>query len=197
MHNFWSGAATLAGMEARRRSKMPQLKAFGDRLRALRGKRTRAQIAIRLNDLGVPLGDSTLAQYENGNVWAPDAGVLWGLSEIYGEPLERLLELLRRERNQALGRPIRDLIRHEPDQMSNPHHKGGSGVPAPGSVETRIQQLETELQDRDRAIVERDRLIAGAQQIARDMWQLLLATEDPEARTREARRRRTHRKTSG
>lgn len=85
------------------RSRMPQLQAFGAQLRAWRGERSREQISRKLAHLGVPLGGSTLAQYESGTVWAPDAGVLWGLAEIYGVELHAVISLLRANRaNQVL-----------------------------------------------------------------------------------------------
>jgi transcriptional regulator with XRE-family HTH domain len=83
----------------KKRSRMPTLAAFGARLRALRGRHSREAISIRLGELGVPLGGSTLAQYEKGLVWAPDAGVLWGLARIYGQDLAELIALLRANRN--------------------------------------------------------------------------------------------------
>lgn len=46
----------------------------------------------------MPLGGSTLAQYEKGTVWAPDPGVLWGLAQIYEQPVEVLILMLRANR---------------------------------------------------------------------------------------------------
>ena len=83
---------------AKKRSDQPLLEAFGNRLFQLRSGRSREVISRRLKSLGVPLGGSTLGQYEKGGVWAPDAGVLWGLAKIYGVDLEELILLLRANR---------------------------------------------------------------------------------------------------
>lgn len=80
------------------RSSKPRLRQFGDRLKALRGTATRQEISNRLEALHAPLGGSTLAQYENGAVWAPDVAVLWGLSQIYKVSMDDLVDLLRTER---------------------------------------------------------------------------------------------------
>jgi hypothetical protein len=84
------------------RSKNPLLLEFGRRLEELRGTRTREQVSVRLRELGVPLGGSTLAQYEGGSVWAPDPGVLWGLAQIYRVEHEDIVTLLRENRRRAL-----------------------------------------------------------------------------------------------
>jgi transcriptional regulator with XRE-family HTH domain len=63
-------------------------------LTELRAGRSREQISLKLTEKGTPLGATTLLQYEKGAVWAPDAGVLWGLGQIYGVPLDDLVALL-------------------------------------------------------------------------------------------------------
>lgn len=101
MHNAQALATTL--WEAvKKRSQQPTLESFGDYLEGLRGTVSREIISRRLAALGVPLGGSTLAQYEKGAVWAPDAGVLWGLGRIYRVPLEDLVNRLRANRVEAL-----------------------------------------------------------------------------------------------
>jgi len=79
---------------SKKRSRLAELKAFGAKLKALRGGRSREQISLRLQTLGVTLDESTLVQYEKGTVWAPDAGVLWGLAVIYNQSLTDLIGLL-------------------------------------------------------------------------------------------------------
>jgi hypothetical protein len=105
---------------AKARSRKPQLKAFGSWLIALRGRRTRQQISDKLSNLGVPLGGATLAQYEAGTVWAPDPGVLWGLSEIYRRPLTLLIRALRENRADTEIEKWSDLPCHSLDQRSAP-----------------------------------------------------------------------------
>lgn len=97
MHNAQVRAATLWGL-VKKRSQQPTLKPFGEYLEGLRGKVSRERISLKLAALGVPLGGSTLAQYEKGAVWAPDACVLWGLSTIYRVPIEDLVNRLRENR---------------------------------------------------------------------------------------------------
>lgn len=72
---------------------------FGRRLAELRGKRSARQILQRAGGLGVRLTPSTLYQYENGTVTAPDPAVLWALSRIYGISLDGLVSLLVANRN--------------------------------------------------------------------------------------------------
>jgi transcriptional regulator with XRE-family HTH domain len=100
-------------VQQKRRSKNPILRAFGERLTDLRGERSREQVSKRLRSLGVPLGGSTLAQYEKGTVWSPDPGVLWGLSEIYKVPMMELVNLLRVTRAHPTITDPNDLPRHE------------------------------------------------------------------------------------
>jgi transcriptional regulator with XRE-family HTH domain len=106
---------------AKRRSRFPELSAFGAYLRKLRGDRSREQISIRLRDLGVPLDESTLVQYEKGTVWSPDVGVLWGLSRIYQVSIATLVSLLRenRARPQVESKDWPELLRasREPESV--------------------------------------------------------------------------------
>lgn len=128
------------------RSKNPVISAFGARLRELRTEaRSREVIARKLATLGVALDESTLVQYEKGTVWAPDAGVLWGLSEIYKVPLVELTTLLVINRADPSAKSWRDLLRQPPDQGST--HGGGVDVP--------------DLTDRLLEIKRRDESLAG------------------------------------
>jgi transcriptional regulator with XRE-family HTH domain len=118
MHNAQPEAANLLWV-TKKRSTNPQLKAFGRRLEELRNKVSREAISLRLEKLGVPLGGSTLAQYEKGNVWAPDPGVLWGLAQIYHVQLQELILLLRENRRH----PEADVI-----HVSDIQHREETGL---------------------------------------------------------------------
>lgn len=131
----------------KKRSSQPLLLAFGERLRELRGLRSREEISRRLGALAAPLGGSTLAQYEKGQVWAPDAVVLWALSEIYRVPLTDLTRLLAANRQQPISVNWRDLHCHLPGVQIEPQSNGGSDVASPDQA--RLQQLAQELEDRD------------------------------------------------
>jgi len=100
---------------AKKRSRNPALRAFGAWLEQKRGKASREQISIKLAALGVPLGGSTIAQYEKGTVWAPDPCVLWGLSRIYGHPVDQVIELLKTNR----ADPALDMFSNRPAAASS------------------------------------------------------------------------------
>ena len=61
-----------------------------------------AEVVARLGTLGVTLDRRTLYTYEAGRVLSPDAGVVWGLAQIYGADLEDLLKSLVSSRNSPL-----------------------------------------------------------------------------------------------
>ncbi len=135
---------------AAKRSNQPELTAFGEFLAGFRSARagrrrvSREQISRQLKNLGVPLGGSTLAQYEKGWVWAPDPGVLWGLSRIYETPVDEIIQALKANRSDPslTVQKLRDLLRHAADQEQILHHTGGSDVPA--SAQSRLQKLEAD-----------------------------------------------------
>jgi transcriptional regulator with XRE-family HTH domain len=110
----------------KKRSQKPALRAFGAWLQELRGEASRERISQKLAAKGVPLGGSTLAQYEKGAVWAPDAGVLWGLAQIYETDLDHdggaLAE--NRKRTDMHVDALRDLLRHKRDQASGAFQGG-------------------------------------------------------------------------
>lgn len=95
--------STTLVVRMKKRSNMPRLPRFGGRLRELRGDASRQEISNRLHGLNVPLGGSTIKQYEDGAVWSPDPTVLWGLSRIYKVSFEDLVLLLRTERARVSG----------------------------------------------------------------------------------------------
>lgn len=119
------GGKLVGTLVAKRRSHNPELTAFGDWLRTLRGANSREAISLRLKALGVPLGASTLVQYEKGTVWAPDPGVLWGLCTIYRQPIDLALALLRANRAQPDVASASDLLRHAGEYKS-PSDLGGA-----------------------------------------------------------------------
>jgi hypothetical protein len=128
---------------AKKRSRLPRLQAFGQRLRELRGDRSRQQISLKLQRLNADLDESSLFQYEAGTVWAPDVAALQGLCEIYGVQLSEMVSLLRANRAKTSATDWRDLLRHGSDQRST-SHQGGSGVSA-SDERTRILDLERKL----------------------------------------------------
>lgn len=70
---------------------------FGKYLRGLREAHARLSLGaavIRLRSLGINTGKSTLSRYESGERLSPDPVILWGLSTIYGEPLDRIVQTL-------------------------------------------------------------------------------------------------------
>src|SRR5438094_877997 len=75
--------------------------AFGRFLAAQRrAKELSAEgVVRRMLKYGVRLDQSTLYNYEAGTVNAPDPGVLWALSKIYGVSFEALVALLVDVRN--------------------------------------------------------------------------------------------------
>lgn len=131
----------------KRRSNKPPLRAFGRLLLELRGKATREQVSIKLEKLFVPLGGSTLSQYERGFVWAPDAAVLWGLATTYGVKHEELVMLLRENRRHPQSAPEdwRDLLRQSIDQISDPSR--GSDAATLAADSARRLALAKELKD--------------------------------------------------
>jgi hypothetical protein len=58
-----------------------------------------AAVVRRLSELGIKLDRRTLYTYEAGRVLAPDAAVVWGLSQIYAAKVEELLVALVASRN--------------------------------------------------------------------------------------------------
>ncbi len=140
MHNAHAATANLFWV-TKKRSRKPELQAFGQWLERLRGRKvSREQISIRLAALGVPLGGSTLAQYEKGTVWAPDPGVLAGLATIYGVSLDGLVAGLRANRADP-KLTLSDLLGQGRTAESGTHLTGVADAPA----EARIRELEDRL----------------------------------------------------
>ena len=129
----------------KKRSRNPELVAFGSWLLELRGEMSRERVSQRLADKGVSLGGSTLAQYEKGTVWAPDVGVLLALSQIYEVSFELLARAVNENRKNArLEKAVLlDLIRHDRDQSSDLPGGGSDGPAAAASA--RVQQRYDEL----------------------------------------------------
>ena len=168
----------------KQRSRNPELKAFGAYLERLRGKRSRASISIQLEKLGVKLGGSTLAQYERGTVWAPDAGVLWGLSVIYRHPLHVFVSALLTNRADPdlIELHPRDLTRHGAAATSS-LSKGDTVADLAAATRT-IEQLEHRLSALEGIATE-------AQSIATRLLKLAVRDgETAEARTPQSESRR-------
>lgn len=70
------------------------VRAFGKRLKGLRGRLSRQQVVNKLKNLKVTLDPSTLHQYEHGTVAAPDPVVLMGLAAIYRTDIRELVAVL-------------------------------------------------------------------------------------------------------
>lgn len=133
---------------AKPRSKLPRLLAFGSYLRSLRASRSRQQISNRLAAFGARLDESTLVQYENGSVWAPDAVVLSALAAIYDVPLRHLVSILATNRQFPDALTVSDLSRHaEPADWLDPgaSPRDPQQPPSPdrlSQLEARIAELE-------------------------------------------------------
>jgi hypothetical protein len=128
----------------KKRSRNPELRAFGEWLQTLRGQMSRERVSQRLADKGIKLGQSTLGQYEKGTVWAPDVGVLLGLSRIYSvsfETLARAVHANRDEPELSLD-ALLDLIRHDADQPSDTSKGVPVDVPASAALARLQQQYE-------------------------------------------------------
>lgn len=63
------------------------------------------QTVNALLQFGIKLGKSALSRYETGSRESPDPLVLWGLSKIYKEPLEKIL-LHSRGRQDLASAPV-------------------------------------------------------------------------------------------
>jgi transcriptional regulator with XRE-family HTH domain len=76
------------------------LTAFGSVLRQLRDARalSTGQVEKRLQAGGTRLGRSTISQYEQGAVWAPDPVVLAELARLYRTDVEGLIATLKANR---------------------------------------------------------------------------------------------------
>jgi transcriptional regulator with XRE-family HTH domain len=172
----------------KKRSRNPTLRAFGSRLRELRGGLSREQVSRKLAHLGVPLGNSTLSQYEKGTVWAPDPGVLWGLAETYRVHVEDLIAVLRRNRLNVGVDDWRELFRDADAPSTAPSHKGGPDAAA----RARIRELEDSVREREAFIHQvQEAAIAVVRLFGRDS----LAEEDRAPRTSKRGSGSTRRKT--
>jgi hypothetical protein len=134
---------------------------------------------MRLRSLGHELKESSYFQYEAGTVWAPDVGVLVGLSEIHGIPFRELVTLVLANRKNTEMDSWRDLLRHSADQRS---------VDVSTSAR-RIAELESELA----ALKTR---WGDVQDVARALVRVALSDEGAATRSGAAARRSLHRKTA-
>ena len=74
-------------------AKAPTIRNWGSVLAALRQASglSAAEVVERLKTLGVEINRASIYTYEAGRVSAPDAGVVWGLSQIYCVPVADLI----------------------------------------------------------------------------------------------------------
>lgn len=95
--------------------------AFGRYLEELRGRRKRPQVSRMLWDwYQVKCEPSMLGHYEKGRVMSPDPVVLVGLAKLYDSDVERLIAVLKADREahrngRELGRADVDRILQEVD----------------------------------------------------------------------------------
>jgi transcriptional regulator with XRE-family HTH domain len=87
----------------RKRERPVVAPAFGAQLTALRerveGRSQEWVVRALASRFGLSFSRSTLSQYEKGTVLAPDAGILWGLAQIYDVPVMGLIQYLVAERS--------------------------------------------------------------------------------------------------
>lgn len=90
---------------------------FGDYLRKIREDReglSLRAVIIRLARLGIPADPATISRYERGKRERLDPLILWGLGEVYGEPIERLIaELAQRSKLKVAELPATRLTESE------------------------------------------------------------------------------------
>lgn len=115
-------------------SKKPKelpLEGFGAYLAALRGKRSRTQILIKLADLGIVCSESAFHRYEKGQRDSPDPLVLWGLAQIYKTDLERLILALHanleaRRKGESFGLSEVEAVLHRTTSPKKPRGSHGA-----------------------------------------------------------------------
>jgi transcriptional regulator with XRE-family HTH domain len=85
-----------------------------------------AAVARRLGQLGITVDRGTIYAYEAGRITAPDAGVVWGLANIYKISVDALIQLLVEARTGVVvrtqlriddGRTTVELTREEHDLL--------------------------------------------------------------------------------
>lgn len=64
---------------------------------------TAREVVQRLKGFGIELDPASIYTYEAGKVYAPDAGVIWGLAQVYGVSVTDLIADLVAERS---GEPL-------------------------------------------------------------------------------------------
>src|SRR5437016_4323034 len=94
-------------------AKVHSLRAWGTNLARLRqnASLSGADVVGRLASLGIRVDRRSIYAYEAGRIAAPDAGLVWGLSRIYGVSAEEL---------------ISGLVLARTGQKQIPAHPGGS-----------------------------------------------------------------------
>lgn len=134
-----AAGATLCPTLSSPRSKMPTLTAFGTLLAEFRQERqvSNGWSEIELKKVGVAakIGSSTLSQYENGRVWAPDPVVLSELARLYRVSFFGLVAVLKANRQdshlsaddaRAVYRGAKDAETAAPDLLAERTHTLGT-----------------------------------------------------------------------
>jgi hypothetical protein len=166
---------------------LPRLRAFGQRLKELRGEHTGKQISLWLaKDYGEQLNESSYWQYEAGTVWAPDIGVVVALAKMHGVSFLELVALIVANRRDTTATDWSDLLRHTDDPLSVPDSTIGGTVDASVPAARRLAELETEVSSL------RDQL-AQAEDLARKLLKITYRGEEGSPVTRAKTKRRTSR----
>lgn len=72
-------------------------------------KLSAAEVVKRLKALGIEIDRASVYTYEAGKVLAPDAGVVWGLAQIYGVSTDTLIsELVAARRGEPSDTKLRE-----------------------------------------------------------------------------------------
>ena len=150
---------------AKKRTRLPVLRAFGKRLKELRGKRSRAALCLRLEkQFDVVLNESTYFQYEAGTVWAPDVGVLYGLARLHDVPFGELVTLLLANRKQPDAESWSDLLRHQGDEQRGDAHGPRFSAREFDAMRERLAHCEAALGKVSDLAIELARIARDAQQ---------------------------------
>lgn len=138
MANAEDSGALVPGLHKRTRRATHPLTAFGRLLADLRGAKSVQQVVNTMAGFPVdPIGTSqpTIAEYESGKVWSPDACVLWGLARAYGVSNEGLLAVLCRNRQDE------HLTLRDAERIMEAHYVGPSPQLARASLTAASHKL--------------------------------------------------------
>jgi transcriptional regulator with XRE-family HTH domain len=90
-------------------AKVQALRSWGAHLARLREDAglSGAEVIARLASLGIGLDRRTIYAYEAGRISGPDAGVVWGLAQIYGVDTDDLISALVLARTGTQPEPLK------------------------------------------------------------------------------------------